>query len=255
MRHRSDPDVAGIIGRLAAHNVQWDRMRRRIEAARADERPTFDPGRHMGPYVTVSRLQGAGGGELARLVGAALGWPALEHEVVDLVAAHLRVKPALVELFDEDAASWVSDVLGEFMPTEVVTRDSYTQEVRRVTQLLAMHGEVILLGHGANLFLPRRRGLSVRVVAALEDRIARVRTRTGLDEEHARAEIEVADKAREHFVARAFERDVSDPLLYDMVVNSSSSSLTELAEMVAGLCMKRWPRTKPLTHGVDRAGE
>ena len=255
MPHPSGPDVAAIIAQLASRNIRWDRMRRRIAGAVTSERPTHDPGRHMGPYVAVSRLHGAGGTELARRVGEALGWPVLDHEVVDLVAAHLRVNPSLVELLDEDAASWVSDVLGEFMPTEVLTRDAYTHELRRVVQLLAMHGEVIVLGRGAHLFLPRERGLSVRVVATLEDRIARVRGRGGLSEARARDEIEEADGARAHFAAHAFNREVSDPLLYDLVVNSSLSRLDELAGVVTDLCRRRWPVRSPSVADLGRAGE
>jgi hypothetical protein len=253
MSHYTGPDVAAIISELAARNIKWDRMRRRIATAAASERPAHDPGRHMGPYVAVSRLHGAGGGHLARRVGEALGWPVLDHEVVDMVSAHLRVNPALVELLDDDAASWVSDVLGEFMPTEVLTRDAYAHELGRVIQLLAMHGEVVLLGRGAHLFLPRGRGLSVRVVATLEDRIARVRARRGVSEARARDEIEEADRARAHFVAHAFDRNVSDPLLYDVVVNSSLSALDELADVVTDVCRRRWPSKGSVTAERDRA--
>jgi cytidylate kinase len=232
--------VAAIIAELAARNVKWDRTRQRIATALESERPGHDPERHMGPYVTVTRQHGAGGGELARRVGTSLGWPVLDHEVVDLVAAHLRVNPAMTELFKEGAASWVSDVLGEVMPTEVMTRDTYTHELRRVIQLLAIHGEVVLVGRGAHLFLPRGRGLAVCVIATPESRVARVRARSGLDEKQARDEVEKAEKARADFVSHTFNRDVSDPLLYDLVVNSSSCPVEELAGAVSDLCRRRW---------------
>jgi hypothetical protein len=240
MQHQEDSEVARIIAELAERNIRWDRMRRRIVAALGSERPAHDPGRHMGPYVTMARQHGAGGAELASRVGAALGWPVLDHEVVDLIAAHLHVNPSMVELLEEDAASWVSDVLGEFMPNTVITRDTYTHELRRVIQLLAMHGEVVLLRRGAHLFLPHGHGLAVRVVATLEDRIARVRARDGLDEEHAREEIEKTDRARAYFISHTFDRDVSDPLLYDLVVNTSWSPLEELADVIADACTRRW---------------
>jgi cytidylate kinase len=240
MKGHKDPEGAGIIAELAERNIRWDRMRRRIVAALESERPAHDPGRHMGPYVTMARQHGAGGAELASRVGAALGWPVLDHEVVDLMAAHLHVNPSMMELLEEDAASWVSDVLGEFMPNAVMTRDTYTLELRRVIQLLAMHGEVVLLRRGAHLFLPHGPGIAVRVVATLEDRIARVRSREAIDEERARREIETTDRARAQFISHTFDRDVSDPLLYDLVVNTSRSGLDELAEVVANACRTRW---------------
>jgi cytidylate kinase len=238
----TSPTVEAILAQLAARNVRWDHLRQRIAKALASEPPERDPGRHIGPYVALSRQHGAGGTELARLVGAALGWPILDHEVVDLVAAHLQVNPSMVSLLDKDAASWVTDVLSDLMPHAMITRDAYTHELRRVVQLFAVHGEVILLGRAANFFLPPERGLSVRVVANIEDRIARVRSRSGLDREGAHEEIEEADRARAQAVSHAFDCDAEDPLYYDLVANSSRFALDEIAEVVAGACRKRWPR-------------
>ncbi|MGD1149081.1 MAG: cytidylate kinase-like family protein [Thermoanaerobaculaceae bacterium] len=240
MRNRTGPTVNAIIEKLAERNIKMDRMRDRIAAAVASERPAHDPQRHLGPYVALSRLHGAGGAELAQRVGSALGWPVLDHELIDLVAAHLHVNPQMVEIVDEDAASWVSDILTELMPVKVITRDAYTRNLRRVIQLLAMHGDVVLLGHAVHLFLPRGRGLSVEVVASLEDRVTRVRTRSGIDEAEARAEIEKADRARTHRVSRTFDRDVADPQLYDLIVNSSWLPLDLLADLVVTACRQRF---------------
>lgn len=89
----------------------------------------------------------------------------LGHELVDLVAEHLHVNPEMVELVDAGAASWVSDVLTELMPVKVISRDTYTHHLRRVIQLLAVHGEVVLLGRLAHL-------LSELIVAACRRRLA-----------------------------------------------------------------------------------
>jgi hypothetical protein len=242
MRHRTGPTVTAIIAQLAERNVTVDRMRDRIAAAVASQRPAHDPERHIGPYVAVSRLHGAGGAELAQRVGAALGWPVLDHELIDLVAAHLHVDPQMIDFVDEDAASWVSDVLTALMPVTVITHDTYTHHLRRVVQLLALHGNVVLLGHAVHLFLPRGRGLSVEVVASLEDRVARVRSRSNMDEPGARAEIKKADRARTHFASRTFDRDVADPELYDLVVNSSWLPLDMLADLVITVCRRRFLR-------------
>jgi hypothetical protein len=241
MRRQSEPSVAAILASLAARNIKMERMRRRIAAAAASEHAGHDPGRHVGPYLAVSRQHGAGGAELAQRAGAALGWPVLDHELVDLVATHLHVNPDMVELLDEDAASWVSDVLTELMPVEVITRDTYTHHLRRVIQLLAVHGEVILLGHGAQLFLPRNRGISVQVIAPLEDRVARVRARTSKDEKAARTEVQEADRARAHFVSRTFDRDVADLQLYDLTLNSTWLPIDVLADAVVAACRRRFP--------------
>lgn len=243
----TSPSVETIISELAARNIRWERTRDRIEAALAAEQSGHRPECHLGPYVTVARDHGSGGGELAAHVGAALGWPVLDHEIVDLVAAHLHVNPSMLNLLEHDAAGWVTDVLGDVLPYTVISRDAYTLELRRVVQLLALHGEVVLLARGAGFFLPHECGLSVRVVAARENRIARVSARTGKDREAALAEIKDADRAQAHFVSHAFGCDISDPLYYDLVVNSSRVPLPKLAELVAGVCRARCTAT-PAAH-------
>ena len=235
------PSVDAVVTELAARNVSWERMRKHIAAALASEKPE-EPGSHMGPYVAVAREYGSGGVELAMRVGVALGWPVLDQEIVDLVAAHLHVNPSMMDLLERDAAGWVTDVLGDLMPHVMITRDTYTHELRRVLQLLAVHGEVIFLGRDANFYLPHERGLSIRVVATLDDRIARVGARTGKDRERAHEEIKAADRARAHAVSHAFGCDIADPLYYDLVVNSSWCPIPDLAELIVGICRKRWPR-------------
>jgi hypothetical protein len=235
------PEVNAIVGKLAERNITLERMRERIRAASA-ARSLEGSVTHMGPYLAVSRLRGAGGEELAQRVGASLGWPVVDHELVDLVAEHQHLNPQMVELVDEGAASWVSDVLTELMPVEVISRDAYTRHLRRVIQLLAIHGEVVFLGRLAHLFLPRRCGLSVEVVASLPDRIARVRARTGKNEPDARRDIEDADGARAEFASRTFGRDIADPHSYDLVLNSSWLPLDLLSDLVVGACRRRFPR-------------
>ena len=244
--------VEAIVAELAARNIRWDRMRRRIAAALASERPEHEPEYHMGPYVAVARQHGSGAAELAGRVGAALGWPVLDCVVLDLVAAHLHVNPSMLDLLDRDAASWVSDVLGDLMPHAMITRETYTHELRRVLQLLAVHGEVVILGRDANFFLPAGRGLSVRVVATIEDRIARVCSRSGKDRESALDHIKEADQARAHAVSHAFGRDVEDPLVYDLILNSSRCRIEELADAVIHVCRARWPRQEPGAAGPGR---
>jgi cytidylate kinase len=236
--HRSPADA--VVARLAERNVKIGRVRDRIASALAGRSPSLQPERHLGPFITVARVHGAGGGEVARRIGAMLGWSVLDHELVELVASHLHIDPAMADLLDRSAATWVSDVLSSLWPNAVATRDSYTQELRRALQLLAMHGDVVLLGHAAQLFLPRERGLSIRVVGADHDRIARIRARRGVDEAEARQQIARVDRSRAQFVSRTFGREVSDPLLYDVVFNSSCLQLDQIAELAVAAWRGKW---------------
>jgi hypothetical protein len=235
--HRHTPDMGfSVSAQLAARNVMLGRMRERIAATRT-ELPEESAGQ-IGPYVAISRLHGSGGAELAQRVGATLGWPVLDRAVLEMVAKQLNVEPNALVPLDQGAASWFTDVLGEVMPIDIVSRDTYTDHLRRVFHLLATPGRVVFLGRAAHLFLPRERGLSVRVVADLEDRVARIRARDGVDEARALADIEAVDKAREHFIWRTFNRKPSDPDLYDLVVSSTQLPIDVLADVVVTACRR-----------------
>lgn len=241
--NRQGEAVDLVVGRLAARNIRVSRLRERIASAAASrEGVGDDPGRHLGPYIAVSRLHGAGGLELAQKIGATLGWPVLDQEVVDLMASHLHLAPAMIELLGRDGASWVTDVLSYLLPTEVISRDRFTRELQRAVQLLAVHGHVIYLGRAAHLFLPRDRGLAIRVVAGEAERVARIRARDGSDVRTALRDMTKIDRVRARFVSRTFGRDVADPLLYDLVLNSSTLSLDVLSDLVVAACRRRWPR-------------
>ena len=236
--HRTPAD--GVVAKLADRNVEMGRVQERIASALASGAPSAQPEQHLGPFITVARLHGAGGGDVARRIGAMLGWSVLDHELVDLVASHLRIDPAMADFLDRSAASWVSDVLSSLWPNAVATRDSYTQELRRALQLLAMHGDVVLLGHAAHLFLPRERGLAIGVVGGEEDRVARIRARLMVDEPEALRQIARVDRARAQFVSRTFGRDVSDALLYDVIFNSSCLHVDQIAELAVEAWRRKW---------------
>jgi hypothetical protein len=239
MHAHAESNVESIRRHLAEHNITWERVQKQLASAREAHRQGVDLSTHLGPFITVSRQHGTGGGELARILGEALDWSVINRQVVDLIADHLHVDPAMVDLLDEREANWVRDVLGDFLPGQVISRDTYVRHLAQVARMLAMHGRVVLLGRGTTFFLPRQQGLAIRLVADLKDRIARIQTRDGVDEAVARKTIEETDRIREHFHERYFGHDGTAPELYDLVLNTSSMPLKDIAELVIDACQLR----------------
>jgi cytidylate kinase len=228
-----------VIERLADHRLQWDRIEHRIETALQHEAPLETPDHHLGPYVAVSRLAWAGGSTFAKRLGEALGWPVLGSEIVDLISETFDLDGAMLHHLDDAKANWVRDALGELMPHQVINLDTYVHHLGKVMRLVALHGNVVLVGRGAHFFLPGDRGLAVRLVATTEDRIRRIRAVENVDETDARAHIDEIDQRRARFAQHYFGRDVSDPTLYDVVLNRSKLTDDELVEAVVTLCHRR----------------
>jgi cytidylate kinase len=228
-----------IIERLADHRLYWDRIKRNIDAALHHELPDDPPDHHMGPYVAVSRLSGAGGGDFARRLGEALEWPVLDGEIVDLIAETFELDSEMVHLLDDAKANWVREVLGDLMPHQIINLDTYVHHLGKVVRLVGMHGNVVLVGRGAQFFLPHNRGLTVRLVASEEERVRRVMSRDAVDAAQARKRIEDVDHRRAHFLEHYFGHTVDDPTLYDLVLNRSTLSDDELLQTVVALCHQR----------------
>ena len=228
-----------VVERMADHRLDWERLKRNIGAALHHELPDDPPNHHLGPYVAVSRLSGAGGGDFAKRLGEALDWPVLNGEIVDLIADTFELDGAMLHLLDEAKANWVRDVLGELMPHQIVNLDTYVHHLGKVMRLVGLHGNVVLVGRGAHLFLPRDRGLALRLVASREERALRVSEQDGVSVADARKHIDDVDQRRAHFVEHYFGRAIDDPTLYDLVLNRSSLSDSELVETVVTLCNRR----------------
>jgi cytidylate kinase len=228
-----------VIAQLADHQLNWDRLEHQIGAALHHQSPDDPPDHHMGPYVAVSGLSGSGGAAFAQHLGKALGWPVLDSEIVDLIAETFQLDGAMMHRLDEAKANWVREVLGDLMPHQVVNLDTYVHHLGKVMRLVALHGQVVLVGRGAHFFLPPDRGLSVRLIASLDERVQRVRTREGVDEATARQHVDDVDRRHAHFAEHYFARDVGDPALYDLVLNRSRFTDDELVDLVLTACRRR----------------
>jgi len=90
------PESIPGIDKLAGDNIRkWvlaDYVHERLEKGKIDE--------NVGPYVAISRETGAGGGEIARLVGEKLGWDFLDREIIDYMAEKYGTPRDLVEFVD-----------------------------------------------------------------------------------------------------------------------------------------------------------
>ena len=74
--------------------------------------------------------------------------------------------------------------------------------------------------------------LHVRIVAPLERRIEQVSRAEGLSADAAHALVERRDKASADYLARFYHADVSDPTLYDLVVNTATFAPPVAADLI-----------------------
>jgi cytidylate kinase len=192
------------------------------------------------PYLTISRDAGAGASELAQQVGQLLGWQVLDRELLDYMAKQYQVPKAMVSWVDETTSSWLVDTFGKWLDRRLVTVSEYLMHLGQIVLLAAQSQSTIFVGRGAQFFLPRDAGLVIRLVAPLEQQLNRVMQREGMDKTQARRYLEQTDRTRRAFIRENFHCDVTDPNLYDLVLNLEYLSLEEASELIVSQCERRF---------------
>jgi cytidylate kinase len=192
------------------------------------------------PYVAISRDTGAGAGELARCLGEELGWEVLNKELLECLASRFHLDKAMVEIVDETTRSWLLEMFGKWMSQHVVTQTEYIKGLGKVLVMAARHAHTVFVGRGAQFILPRERGLAVQILAPLTLRLEHVMQREKLSIDDARRYLKRKDRERRDFVREHFGYDVTDPHLYDLVVNLEHISVNLAVELIAGAVRKRF---------------
>jgi cytidylate kinase len=178
-----------------------------------------DPHAKQGEYIAVSREAGAGGSEIAEIVGRRLGWQVIDKDLVDRVAERFHLSLPMLKLVDETRLNWAYDIFGPWFDRKIIPHEKYASRMARTVTSALRRGNAVIVGRGAQFFLPRSRGLAVRVVASAKYRVRRVMEKLSMTETQARQFVDAVDCGRREFVSRFFRRDVADPHLYDLVIN------------------------------------
>lgn len=194
--------------------------------------------------VTISASYGAGGSVVAPKVAEALGLPFVDRAVPAAVVHRLIGDEGLAP--DEPDAHWVRRLvagaarlpalIGATMPQPEAGADPLdvfkTQNEAVLCERLEQGGGV-LLGRGAAAFLGRHpRCVHVRLDGPLDGRVARGMELEGLEEDAARRRQQAADRARSLYVRRYYDRDVGDPSLYHLVIDSVAVPLDTCVEVI-----------------------
>jgi cytidylate kinase len=194
----------------------WNRMRAYLHehpALAADER-------RRGPVVTVSRLAGSGGRDLAEAVAERLGADLQDQSLITSIAEDKEMERSIVAQLDERTVSQTQLWIHGILQRRLFMKDDFHQALVRVVSTLAARGNVVFLGRGANIILGEQADLRVRVVASERSRIERLCNRTGLARAEARAVLAETDHRRERFVRDVFHTEPGSPENFDLVFNS-----------------------------------
>ena len=205
------------------------------------------------PIITVSRMFGSGGSEVAERVARALGWSLLDNAFVEAVAERLGVSPAEVSAREErvpSLAERLADAMAlgapEMMPTVAEVKLPPTEEklievTKRVIDEAVARGPVVLVGRGAQSVLAEREdAIHVFCYAPRDAMIARVMKRMHLGQKDAERVVDETNKQREQYVRKYWGRSWLAHANYHLCVNTEWLGLDGAAAIVVALARERF---------------
>ena len=166
--------------------------------------------------ITISRQNGSLGDELADYLAGKLNCEIISRAY------------AMENFFggenddDEDVAEKLSDS-AKFFLSEVPGGSGTYKDllIRKIEEFADESENLIVLGLGGCVILQDRTDVvNIRVYAGLETRTKRIARRYNVTEEEAESTISIGDRKHKRFVSILFEKDLAEPSLYDLTLNT-----------------------------------
>lgn len=194
--------------------------------------------------VTISRMYGSGGSEVAARVAQQLGWQLFDNAFVDAVAERLGVSASEVEAREERTPSLVERLASALAvaspeilppPTEQVplSEERLADVTRRIIEEAVARGHAVLVGRGAQSVLGRRADvLHVFCYAPRDALVRRVAQRRAISTSDAEKVVDEINKQRDHYVRTTFKRSWKAHENYHLCVNTEWLGLDGAADLI-----------------------
>lgn len=175
--------------------------------------------------VTISRESGSGGSVLSEKLAKELNYDLFHREVIQEMAESAKISTRIVETLDEKGLSVLEDSIAAMIRDRHLWPDQFLRHLMKVVGTIGKHGRAVIVGRGAHFILSAEESLRVRVIAPLPVRIRNVALEMDISESEAQKMILRKDSDRRSFSRKYFYADVTDPLNYDLVINTARLSI------------------------------
>jgi CMP/dCMP kinase len=208
------------------------------------------------PVITISRMYGSGGSEVAERVAQALGWALFDNAMIDAVAERSGLTVAEVSAQDERVPSMAERVAAalslaspEMMPPVPsgpmeTTEERIVAVTRRVIEEAVQIGPAVFVGRGAQCLLAERSD-ALHVFCFAPRSALRAYAIEKFKIGMAEADRRIADmnKQREHYVKRHWNRNWLAHENYHLCVNTAWLGLDGAADLVLEAARKQFAVT------------
>jgi cytidylate kinase len=189
------------------------------------------------PVITISKEPGAGGNLLAQNIADRLDLDLFNRDIIKEIAESAKISASVIETLEKKRLSGVEDFISSLVNKQYLYPGLYLEHLMKVVCTIAEHGRAVIVGRGANFIIPPEKCFSVRMVASLDVRIQNIARRFGVLADEAKRRVIRRESRRSAFIRQSFNSDISDPIHYDLTINTGKMSMVSAVEAVIGAVM------------------
>jgi cytidylate kinase len=204
-------------------------------------RPLGETGGGPRRAVTISRQSGSGGHAVAERLadylhacspGDPRPWTVFDRNLVETVLEDQHLPKGLARFMPEDRVGEIQDMMDELFGLHPSCRTLVRQTADTILHLAEL-GNVIVIGRGGNVITSKLDYVfHVRLVGSLERRVEQIRQIEGLGHAAALAQVLREDRGRQRYLKKYLNKDIDDPLLYHLIINTDLVPYGEAARMI-----------------------
>jgi cytidylate kinase len=178
--------------------------------------------------VTISRQIGSYGYEIGKIVAEQMKYRMIWRELINQAALQAGVPSVALAMIDE------LHLLG-LVPSQQETQ-AYIEAVDHVIRDYADHGNAVIVGRAGQIILAGNPGtIHVRIIAAEETRAQRLAEKHHISVKSALEQVKASDRYRMNYLRRFHQVDWDDPLLYDLIINTTHLTAAKAASLISKL--------------------
>ncbi len=192
------------------------------------------------PFLTISREYGC----LAHSVGDEISgilnkeyphdpiWTVYDRNLLDRIMNDMHISFQLAETLTDKARGSMADFLQNIVskyPPEVAVYKKLVETIRTIAAI----GHAIIIGRVGNVITGNlAHGYHVRLIASQEKKIENIRERFNVTKKEAKEILLKKGEVREQFILNRLKVDMTDPAMYNVVINVSHLDFNETARLI-----------------------
>ncbi|MFK5926768.1 MAG: cytidylate kinase family protein [Desulfuromusa sp.] len=163
--------------------------------------------------ITISREMGSGGIPIVHQVAKELGYTLVDGDVIRNAAEDYDLSQEALQQIDEKPPVFIENLDRQI--------ELNMSRIQLIVLEQALQGNVVIYGRGGQDLLPDIASvLRIRIIAPFEERVERWAQREWIDPDLARSLVRKSDQQRAGFIKYYFDRNWTNPIEYDMVINT-----------------------------------